>query len=291
MIHELLDQSLFLAGRRATYHLRSSYREHVEAQTPPPELVTASRRHLTERYASGVDRLLWNREKRCLSDLAAIELVTDAALAGLADALDLGAALVLVHAGRLNLDGLEYEIFQGAHAAGMRREALAAILGLPDAAAVSERQQWLEDRHALPRAEAEQILPDGPGHAEAAARAGRRAAQAAIRAAEVARRREELARLRLRGRDPRFDHPEQAVARAHEARLLVDEAAERTALGLRRAAAALDRYAIRCTELSAAADDDQARRLCRKADEYHQAAARYREMATRYGDRAGDRDG
>jgi hypothetical protein len=55
-------------------------------------------------------------------------------MAGLAGALDLGAALVLVQAGRLHLDGLEYEIFQGAHAAGMRREALAATLGLPDAA-------------------------------------------------------------------------------------------------------------------------------------------------------------
>lgn len=284
MIRELLDRSLFLARRRTTYHLRSGYREHVEAQTPPPELVTASRRHLTERYASGVDRLLWNREKCCLPDLAAIKLVTDAALAGLADALDLGAALVLVHAGRLHLDGLEYEIFQGAHAAGMRREALAAILGLPDAAAVSERQQWLESRHAMPRAEAEEILPVGPGHAEAAARAGRRAVQAASRAAEVARRREELGR-QLLGRDPRSDHPEHAIARAYEARLLVDEAAERAALGLKRAAAALDRYAIRCAELSAAADGDQARRLRRKADEYRQAAARYREMAARYGDR------
>src|ERR1044071_4910170 len=88
------------------------YREDVDVPTPPPDLVTASRGHLTERYASGVDRLLWQAEKRLIADAAAISLVTDAAVAGLADALDLGAALVLVQAGRLRLDGLAYEIFQ-----------------------------------------------------------------------------------------------------------------------------------------------------------------------------------
>jgi hypothetical protein len=50
--------------------------------------------------------LLWNTEKRFVPDAAAISLVTDAAMAGLAGALDLGAALVLVQVGRLHLDGL-----------------------------------------------------------------------------------------------------------------------------------------------------------------------------------------
>ena len=31
-------------------------------------MVSASRRHLTERYATGVDRLLWDTEKRLIPD-------------------------------------------------------------------------------------------------------------------------------------------------------------------------------------------------------------------------------
>jgi hypothetical protein len=49
-------------------------------------LVAAYRRHLTERYAAGVDRLLWNTEKRFVPDAAAISLVTDAAMPALAGA-------------------------------------------------------------------------------------------------------------------------------------------------------------------------------------------------------------
>ena len=91
--------------------------------------MAASRRHLTERYAAGVDRLLWNTEKRFVPDAAAISLVTDAAMAGLAGALDLGAALVLVQAGCTWTAG--DEIFQGAYAAGMRREARPPSSGCP----------------------------------------------------------------------------------------------------------------------------------------------------------------
>jgi hypothetical protein len=57
-------------------------------------------------------------------------MVTDAAMAGLAGALDLGAALVLARVGRLHLDGLEYEIFQGAHhRAAVRYREMAARYG------------------------------------------------------------------------------------------------------------------------------------------------------------------
>ncbi len=69
-------------------------------------MVTASRRHLTERYASGVDRLLWDTEKRLIPDLDAIKSVTEAMASGQAEALDIGAALVLVQAARLALDRL-----------------------------------------------------------------------------------------------------------------------------------------------------------------------------------------
>ena len=94
-------------------------------------MVNASRRHLTERYASGVDLLLWETEKRLIPDLDAIKSVTEAAASGQAEGLDMGAALVLVQAARLGLDRLEYELFEAAHAMGMRPEAIAAVLDLP----------------------------------------------------------------------------------------------------------------------------------------------------------------
>jgi hypothetical protein len=261
----------------------------VDVPTPPPELVAASRRHLTERYAAGEDRLRWQAGKRFLPDAAAIRLVTDAAMAGLADALDLGAALVLVQASRLRLDGLEYEIFQGAHAAGLRREALAIILGQPGAAAAGTRQRPREARPGRAGAGPGRELPGrAEAAAQAAARAGQRAGQAAGRAAEAARRRKQLTE-----RGPAADgsagadgspagHAERAAARAREARLLADEAADRVRVGLIHAAAALDRYAARCADLSAGADADAAAVLSRQAREHRQAAARYREMAARY---------
>ena len=58
----------------------------------------------------------------------------------------MGAALVLVQAARLGLDRLEGELFEAARAMGMRPEAIAAVLELPDAAAAEKRQRWLERR-------------------------------------------------------------------------------------------------------------------------------------------------
>jgi len=118
-------------------------------------MVAASRRHLTERYATGVDLLLWETEKRLVPDLDAIRSVTQAAAAGRAEGLDMGAALVLVQAARLGLDRLEHELFEAARAMGMRPEAIAAVLDLPNATAVEKRQSWLEGRRALPYVSAE----------------------------------------------------------------------------------------------------------------------------------------
>ena len=112
-------------------------------------MVDASRRHLTERYASGVDLLLWETEKRLVPDLDAITAVTGAAASGQAEGLDVGAALVLVQAARLGLDRLECDLFDAAHAMGMRPEAIAAVLNLPDAAAAEKRHRWLETRRDL----------------------------------------------------------------------------------------------------------------------------------------------
>lgn len=248
-------------------------------------MVTASRRHLTERYAAGVERLLWDTEKRFLPDLDAIRLVTDAAAAGQADALDLGAALVLVQAGRLHLDCLEYEVFKGAHVLGIRQETIAAILELPDAAAAEDRERWLEQRRALPHAESQPSgLEDPGGRAEAAARAGHRATRAAGRAAEAARRRDQLSQSGAVGPAARRDDAERASARAGEARVFADEAADRVALGLLRAADALERCAIRCEQSVPGAGDNTGQPLSSKAREYRTAAARYRDMAARYRD-------
>src|ERR1700745_197673 len=118
-------------------------------------MVSASRRHLTERYASGVDLLLWETEKRLIPDLDAIRSVTEGGASGRAEGLDMGAALVLVQAARLGLDRLEGELFEAAHAMGMSPEAIAAVLELPDAAAAEKRQRWLAQRGRPPVARRE----------------------------------------------------------------------------------------------------------------------------------------
>jgi hypothetical protein len=154
-------------------------------------MVAASRKHLTERYASGVDLLLWETEKRLIPDLDAIKSVTGAVSSGRAEGLDMGAALVLVQAVRLGLDRLEYELFESAHAMGMRSEAIAAVLDLPGATAADKRQKWLETRRALPYTPAESQPPEALNGSAGATgvRAARRTGQTAgfgVRAAQRA---------------------------------------------------------------------------------------------------------
>jgi hypothetical protein len=150
-------------------------------------MVTASRKHLTKRYASGVDLLLWETEKRLIPDLDAIKSVTGAVASGQADGLDMGAALVLVQAVRLGLDRLEYELFEGAQAMGMASEAIAAVLDLHDAAAADKRQKWLSTRRALPYTAAESEPPETlTTSAEAARTRAVRRAQSAPEPAHTA---------------------------------------------------------------------------------------------------------
>jgi hypothetical protein len=134
----------------------------MDAPVPSAEMVTAARRHLTERYATGVDRLLWDTEKRFMPDLDAVRAVIAAVESGQVAAVDVGACLVLVHGTRLELDRLEYEVFESAHAAGMNEEAIAAVLDLPDARAVGARQRWLASRCAQAPADGEP--PPAGGH-------------------------------------------------------------------------------------------------------------------------------
>jgi hypothetical protein len=115
-------------------------------------MVTAARRHLTERYAAGVDRLLWDDGKRPMPDQDAISSVVTAGVQ--AEALDIASALVLVQAGRLGLDHLEHDLFDAAAAIGITAMAIAAVLDLPDEAAAHTRRRWLVKRRALPQAAA-----------------------------------------------------------------------------------------------------------------------------------------
>jgi hypothetical protein len=244
-------------------------------------MVSASRRHLTDRYAAGVDRLLWDTEKRLLPDLDAIRSVIAAAQDRQAEALDVGASLVLLQAARLELDRLEYETFEAAHTMGMRDEAIAAVLELPDATAAEARYRALETRRALPFEEAEPPYPiRHPPHSESSARAARRASQAASRAAQAARRREQLSQARAQQTSASGqEDAERAAARASDARVLADEAAERVARGLLRAADALDRCAAGFADFS---DASRITQFAQTADAYHDAARRYRRLAAEY---------
>lgn len=247
-------------------------------------MVSASRRHLTDRYASGVDRLLWDTEKRLLPDTDAIKAATATAADGKAEALDIGAALVLLQAARLSLDRLEYEVFRAAGAMGMQPEAIAAVLDLPDAAAVRKRERWLRERWDLTVAEAGP-RPAAAGTPEAAERAGRHARQAANRAAEARQRRAQFSQARGKAMVANRTAVDRAAAHASEARVLADEAAERVALGLIRAAEALDRSACGYAESAEATDDAaDAGEQQHRAEEHRRSAERYRKLAEQYRD-------
>jgi hypothetical protein len=176
-------------------------------------MVTASRKHLTVRYASGVDLLLWETEKRLIPDLDAIRSVTEALSAGQAEGLDMGAALVLVQAARLGLDRLEYELFEGAQAMGMQSEAIAAVLDLADAAAADKRHRWLRTRRSLPYTPAETLTT--PAEAKRA-QAGRRSAQASGSPARAAQAADRAAETAMRAAETAQQATQQAAQQAAE---------------------------------------------------------------------------
>jgi hypothetical protein len=130
--------------------------EWIQPQAPEPDTVTAARRHLSSEFAQGVDRLLWDLEKRPMPDLHAVNAVICAARRSdrPVEALSVGAALVLLQSLRLELDVLEAGVFGAALESGVGYDSLAAVLGLPDADAAQAREQYLKVRRELPRAPA-----------------------------------------------------------------------------------------------------------------------------------------
>jgi hypothetical protein len=93
-------------------------------------VVTASRRHLTSRYATGLDSFLWETGRRALPDRAAIQAVVLAARSGRTGlGPDLVAALVLIQVVRRELAAEETELHAAAGHAGLSRETLAAVSG------------------------------------------------------------------------------------------------------------------------------------------------------------------
>lgn len=257
-----------------------------EPPVPSPDLVTASRRHLTERYADGVDRVLWDLEGREMPGTDAIRKLLAAAADEPPDALDIGAALVTLGAVRLEMDLLEADVFDAAKASGVMADSLAAVIGLPDADAVDARYRALVAKRALPRALAWRVAlkPHPPGAArKAAERAAERANRAADRADAARRRREQLAKEKHQGVSGGRELADAESAYASEAQASAREAAERVALGLLRAAEALDRCASRCGEWETLEEPGISRQLLRRrAKDYTKAARGYRDLADRY---------
>lgn len=161
-----------------------------EPPAPDPGLVRAAREHLTSRYARGVDTVLWEANRRPLSDHDAIKAVITSAgrecpgapsdgprgdartrgsaggpadgAAGPPDGTDLAAALLLVHALRLDADRLECDLLSTARGSGMTWESIAALLELPTAGHAERRYERLLARRELPVAEVP--APRGGGH-------------------------------------------------------------------------------------------------------------------------------
>jgi hypothetical protein len=103
----------------------------------PDEMVSAARDYLTHLYAIGVAEFLWESMEQPLADLDAITAVIEAsgqAQPGAREqpsAMQMGAAIVVLGAARLDMDRMEARLLQAARDCGMGWAQIAAILGLP----------------------------------------------------------------------------------------------------------------------------------------------------------------
>ncbi|QXJ21850.1 hypothetical protein AGRA3207_002752 [Actinomadura graeca] len=184
---------------------------------PDPDLVRAARRHLTSRYASGVEAVLWEMHKHPMHDLDAVGRVLESETgpsatdddgtasddgagdtagdegtrrpAGPASAMDVGAAFMVLLAARQDTDRLEAALFGRALHLGLGYEQIAAVLGLPDARTARRRHEEILDRARAPSAGRRAPLDERSAQRRARDLAVRR------RAEETAQRADEAARL------------------------------------------------------------------------------------------------
>jgi len=243
-------------------------------------VVSDARRHLSIVYARGTDRLMWDLEKRPLPDMEAVAAVL--AAGAKAHLLDIEAALVLVQAQRLDLDGAEYELIGQVHAAGVGADGVAAMLDLPGPAQAATRYQQLAERYRLPRAEAPPAEPRAvpEAAAEAARQAQHRAEAARARAEQAGQRAQQVREASARGHGPGPEDVERARVQAAQARMLADESVERTTLGLLRVAERLEASAAACQEIAVAGGG---RGHIIRAAQYLREARRLRDLASGYG--------
>jgi hypothetical protein len=253
-----------------------------EESAPGPEVVRAARQHLTDRFARGVERLLWEESKHPLPDLLAAHTVLEtAARDTTVTRADLAAALVVLQAARLDVDHLEYDVIEAARALGMDYEQVAAALDQPNAEAARVHAERLRARRELRTDRVSEPTLKGPGATnERARRARHRADQAAKRAQEAATRGKELAAHRTPA-----PQPELARRRAEAAQDQLVAARRQTLLSLVGLAEACERAAEAFERLAAAADPALAPEHLAKASEHRALAVEYRVRARREADR------
>lgn len=133
---------------------------------PSPETVRAARAHLTRRFGRGVEALLWQEHHHPLPDVEAVAKAIAAIRAAHTHeqpptVTDLGAALVVLQAARLDMDRLEADLIAAVREAGLDWAQIAAVLELPDAAAAQERFEKLRPRLDAP---VDQVHPPEPGN-------------------------------------------------------------------------------------------------------------------------------
>jgi hypothetical protein len=103
---------------------------------PAGDALRAARTWLTSRYATGVDRVLWETSERPMDDTLAIRTVISAVRAGSqADALDVGAALIAFCELCQGIDRLEAGLLEAARQVDMDWAAIGAIMGISPAEA------------------------------------------------------------------------------------------------------------------------------------------------------------
>jgi hypothetical protein len=103
-----------------------------------------------------VETVLWEEHDYPLPDVDAVRQTIEAVRSAFAggepppEATDLGAALVVLQAARLDVDRLEVELIDAVRGAGLDWTAIAAVLGLADARAAEQRYERLRPRLDAP---------------------------------------------------------------------------------------------------------------------------------------------